>query len=418
MRFTPTALAVFLCSAQQAMLRSTVASFAVGRAGAKKSRHGVGRVSNSARNMMGARGSSSLLEGGAGVCYRKERQPSWLHNQHWMLTRGGAAESLSTSSTALNSAVAAESETAAPTEVFRKDYKPLPHVISKINMDFAIEDGKTTVTSELFIEPNKKAEGQVDLNDDLVLDGDETCVKLLSVSIDGKDLEEGKDYELAPQKLILKSPKPGTVLKTVVEIIPEENTQLSGLYKSGPMYCTQCEALGFRRITYYPDRPDNMAVFEKIRIEADEDSYPVLLSNGNMIEEGKLDNGRHFAVWSDPFPKPSYLFAAVAGDLGYIQDKYTTMSGRDVKLGVYSERENVDKLHYAMDSLKRSMKWDEDKFGLEYDLDLYNIVAVESFNMGAMENKVRSHFYFFFLLLVSTRHTEPIFSLALAFSFS
>ena len=138
----------------------------------------------------------------------------------------------------MNSAVATESETEAPTEIFRKDYKPLPHVVSKINMDFVIRDGKTTVTSELFIEPNTKAEG-VNLEDDLVLDGDETCVKLLSLSIDGKDLVEGVDYELAPQKLILKSPKPGSVLKTVVEIVPEDNTQLSGLYKSGPMYCTQ-----------------------------------------------------------------------------------------------------------------------------------------------------------------------------------
>ena len=130
-----------------------------------------------------------------------------------------------------------------------------------------------------------------------------------------------------------------------------------------------------------------MAIFDNVRLEADEKDYPILLSNGNMIDSGKLDNGRHFAVWNDPFPKPSYLFAAVVGDLGYIEDSYKTTSGRDVKLGVYSEKANVDKLQYAMDSLKRSMKWDEDKFGLEYDLDLYNIVAVDSFNMGAMENK-------------------------------
>ena len=154
-----------------------------------------------------------------------------------MLSRGGAAESLST--TALNSAVAAEAETEAPTEIFRTDYKPLPHVVSKINMDFVIHDGKTTVTSELFIEPNKKAEGVINMDDDLVLDGDDTSVKLLSVSVDGKELEQGVDYVLKPHKMIVKSPKPGTVLKTVVEIVPEENTQLSGLYKSGPMYCSQ-----------------------------------------------------------------------------------------------------------------------------------------------------------------------------------
>jgi len=130
-----------------------------------------------------------------------------------------------------------------------------------------------------------------------------------------------------------------------------------------------------------------MAIFDNVRLEADENAYPVLLSNGNMIDSGKLDNGRHFAVWNDPFPKPSYLFAAVVGDLGRIEDSFTTKSGRKVTLGVYSEKSNVDKLQYAMESLKRSMKWDEDKFGLEYDLNLYNIVAVDSFNMGAMENK-------------------------------
>jgi aminopeptidase N len=157
-------------------------------------------------------------------------------------------------------------------------------------------------------------------------------------------------------------------------------------------YDDQCEAMGFRRITYYPDRPDNMAVFENIRLEADEKDYPVLLSNGNLMDSGKLNGGRHYAVWKDPFPKPSYLFAAVVGNLGYIEDTYATMSGREVKLGVYSEKENVDKLQYAMDSLKRSMKWDEDKFGLEYDLDLYNIVAVESFNMGVSGADVWSAF--------------------------
>lgn len=147
--------------------------------------------------------------------------------------------------------------------------------------------------------------------------------------------------------------------------------------------------MGFRRITYYPDRPDNMAVFENIKIEADKDSYPVLLSNGNFVEKGDVEGseGRHYAVWSDPFPKPSYLFCVVAGDLGSIKDSYTTSSGKDVHLEIFSEKENVNKLDYAMESLKRSMKWDEDKFGLEYDLGIYNIVAVNDFNMGAMENK-------------------------------
>mmetsp|Transcript_4749 Transcript_4749/g.10709 ORF Transcript_4749/g.10709 Transcript_4749/m.10709 type:complete len:760 (+) Transcript_4749:1-2280(+) len=154
------------------------------------------------------------------------------------------------------------------------------------------------------------------------------------------------------------------------------------------MYCTQCEAMGFRRITYFPDRPDNMAIFGRVRIEADREDCPVLLSNGNLVEEGVMEDGRrHYAVWSDPFPKPSYLFCAVAGNLASIKDGFQTASGRDVHLEVYSEKENVGKLHHAMESLKKSMKWDEEKFGLEYDLDLYNIVAVNDFNMGAMENK-------------------------------
>lgn len=235
MKFNPTALAIFLCSAQQAMLRSTVASFNVAKVIARKNHHGITPLASAARMVTaGLRcGPSSWVSGGFGINQIDQCPSSVLgnrRNQAWMSTRGG--------STALNSAVATESETAAPTEIFRTDYKPLPHVVSKINMDFVIRDGKTTVTSELFIEPNTKAEG-VNLEDDLVLDGDDSCVKLLSLSIDGKDLEEGTDYELASQKLIIKSPKPGAVLKTVVEIVPEENTQLSGLYKSGPMYCSQ-----------------------------------------------------------------------------------------------------------------------------------------------------------------------------------
>jgi predicted phage tail protein len=297
-------------------------------------------------------------------------------------SRGGSINT--STSTALNSAVASE-ESTAPTEIFRNDYEPLAHVVSKINMDFQIGEGATTVTSELFLKPNSNYNGK---SQDLVLDGDETNIKLMSLTLNGKALKEGADYELTPGKLVVKNPPPESVLTTVVEIVPEDNTQLSGLYKSGPMYCTQCEAQGFRRITYYPDRPDNMAVFESVRLEADKDSYPILLANGNLLEEGDADNGRHYAVWSDPFPKPSYLFCCVAGSLGNIKDSFTTLSGREVTLQLFSEAHNVHKLDYAMESLKRSMKWDEDKYGLEYDLDLYNIVAVDSFNMGAMENKV------------------------------
>jgi len=254
-------------------------------------------------------------------------------------------------------------------------------------MNFQIHDGKTTVTSLLTIEPN--ADSKLD-KEDLVLDGDETCVSLLSLSVDGEDLVADEDYTVSPGKLTIHASaltRPKCVLKTVIETVPEDNTQLSGLYKSGPMYCTQCEAVGFRRITYYPDRPDNMATFDRVRIEADKEKYPILLGNGNLVENGEGEDGRHYSVWSDPFPKPSYLFCIVAGDLGSIKSSYTTTSGKSVHLEIFSEKENVSKLDYAMTSLINSMKWDEEKFGLEYDLGIYNIVAVNDFNMGAMENK-------------------------------
>jgi hypothetical protein len=175
-------------------------------------------------------------------------------------------------------------------------------------------------------------------------------------------------------------------LTTDSSIKPQDNTQLSGLYKSSGMYCTQCEAEGFRRITPMMDRPDVMAKY-KVRIEAPKKECPVLLGNGNLVESGELENGRHFAVWEDPFPKPSYLFAVVAGDLGSIKDSFTTKSGRKVHLEIFSEHANVGQLDWAMQSLKDSMRWDEERFGLEYDLDVYNVVAVNDFNMGAMENK-------------------------------
>jgi len=295
--------------------------------------------------------------------------------------------SIRAGSTALNSAVADMKVEEAPTEIFRKDYKPLTNIISEVNLNFEIRDGVTIVTAEMKVEPNPKAGG---ITGDLEMDGDESAVKLMSLEMNGRKLIEVEDYELKPGKLIVKPNALGEgrgLLKTVVEIIPEENTQLSGLYKSGKMYCTQCEAEGFRRITYYPDRPDNMAIFQKVRIEADKESCPVLLGNGNLIETGSSDDNRHYSVWSDPFPKPSYLFCIVAGNLGSIKDQFTTSTGKDVHLEIFSEQENVNKLHYAMESLKRAMKWDEDKFGLSYDLGIYNIVAVNDFNMGAMENK-------------------------------
>jgi aminopeptidase N len=265
-------------------------------------------------------------------------------------------------------------------EIFRNDYQPLPFTVSTVNLIFDIYDGKTIVTATLTLSENPKAGSDV-AKDELVLDGDEEeCMKLLSIHMDDIELQEGVHYDLQPGKLILKNPKSGSVVTTRIEIVPEDNTQLKGLYKSSGTYCTQCEAMGFRRITYYPDRPDNMAVFEKVRIEASKENYPVLLSNGNLIEEGDAsDSSRHYAVWSDPFPKPSYLFATVAGNLGKIEDTFTTSSGRNVKLVLYSEHKNVDKLDYAMGALKRSMKWDEDRFGVSSTfcrVDLFEFITV------------------------------------------
>jgi len=318
-----------------------------------------------------------------------------------MSTRGGASLQSSTSTststsrpsssaTALNSAVAETTEKSAPTEVFRSDYRPLTNIVSNLTMDFDIRDNLTLVTTEMTVVPNPNLKDGSGAVGDLELDGDETSVKLMSIRVDGRDLVDGVDYDLTPGKLLVRACalKEGKgLLRTVVEIVPEENTQLSGLYKSGTMYCSQCEAIGFRRITYYPDRPDNMAIFDRVRIEANKKSYPILLGNGNLLESGPSPDGRHYSIWQDPFPKPSYLFCIVAGDLSSIKSSFTTKSGLPVELQILSEPENVDKLDYAMESLKRSMTWDEERFGLEYDLGIYNIVAVNDFNMGAMENK-------------------------------
>ena len=290
-----------------------------------------------------------------------------------------------------------------PVEILLTDYKPLSYKVSKVSLDFNLNDRCTVVESVLTVEKNDAAaaDAEATANGDeivgLELDGDERVVSLVKLSVDGCEaLVPDVDYILLPGKLIIKedtlhrgaaNSNGAMVVRTTVQIVPEDNTQLSGLYKDDTgIYCTQCEAQGFRRITYYTDRPDNMATFERVRVEASGKEFPVLLSNGNLLEEGTAGD-RKYAIWSDPFPKPSYLFALVAGDLGHIEDHFTTMSGRKVLLRFFSEHKNVGKLNYAMESLKRAMKWDEDKFGREYDLDLFNVVAVESFNMGAMENK-------------------------------
>ena len=288
--------------------------------------------------------------------------------------RGGHARAL------LMSVAAAPAPEVA--EKFRLDYTPPPYVIDKISLDFNINEDETLVTATLQVLPGTAAGENVPMD----LDGED--VALRSIEIDGTPLAEGTDYALTADGLSLLRP-PHTAaftLKTVVAIEPQKNTQLSGLYKSSGMFVTQCEAEGFRRITYFQDRPDVMAIYD-VRIEADKASYPLLLSNGNEVAKGDAGNGRHWASFEDPFRKPSYLFAAVAADLGGIESTFVTSSGRSVRLALWSEYENVDQLDWAMQSLKDSMKWDEDTYGREYDLDVYHIVAVNDFNMGAMENK-------------------------------
>ncbi|CAN0169424.1 unnamed protein product, partial [Chrysoparadoxa australica] len=223
---------------------------------------------------------------------------------------------------------------------------------------------------------------EVSGNGDLLLNGEELTFK--SVTLNGERLKQG-EYEIHPEGLLIKSTPESFELVIENEINPEANKALDGLYKSGEIFCTQNEPEGFRRISYYLDRPDVMAKFTT-KVIADKATYPVLLSNGNPIDQGDLEGGKHFVTWEDPFLKPAYLYALVAGDLGLVQDTYKTMSGRTIDLRIYCDKGNESRCDHAMESLKKSMKWDEDTFGLEYDLDIYMIVAVDSFNMGAMEN--------------------------------
>ncbi len=264
-----------------------------------------------------------------------------------------------------------------PRAINLKDYHAPDYRIAEVNLDFVLEPRATrvTATSKVTLQGSEGAP--------LVLDGEQ--MKLVSVAIDGRRLDESA-YAVSEDKLIIHRPPAKFTLEIVTTISPEENTSLSGLYTSKGMFCTQCEAEGFRRITYFLDRPDNLAVYTT-RIEGDKAAYPVLLSNGNPVGSGDLAGGRHFAVWNDPFPKPSYLFALVAGDLGVLKDTFIRGSGKPVDLRIYCEHGNEPRVTYAMDSLKRAMRWDEEKYGCEYDLDIFMIVAVSAFNFGAMENK-------------------------------
>ena len=267
-----------------------------------------------------------------------------------------------------------------PRPVRLQDYRPPDWLIDTVDLDVSLHPTTTTVKARLRIKPN--ADGTPA---PLVLDGEE--LKLRSLTLDGKPLAP-ENFVATPDRLTI-AQVPNRPFELTIETVidPTGNTQLMGLYRAGATYCTQCEAEGFRRITYFLDRPDVMAVYTT-RIEADKKEAPVLLSNGNLIAHGDVPGtSRHFAVWHDPFPKPSYLFALVGGNLACVEDSFTTMSGRKVKLAIYVEPGKEDRCGYAMDSLKRAMRWDETAFGREYDLDIFMIVAVSAFNMGAMENK-------------------------------
>ena len=270
---------------------------------------------------------------------------------------------------------------APPQPIFRKDYTEPDFWIDKVELHFELGEGQTLVHSKLHMRANPNVN---DGTKPLALMGE--LLETKRIAIDGRELSAA-DYQTAEEELTVPGVPAGSfVFECTVAVEPEKNLSLSGLYKSSGNFCTQCEAEGFRRITWYLDRPDVMAKFT-VTIDGDADKYPVMLSNGNRISSSVLDDGRTRVVWEDPFKKPSYLFALVAGNLSCHAGSYTTTSGRNVKLEIWVEPQNIDKCEHALVSLQKSMKWDEDTFGLEYDLDIYMIVAVGDFNMGAMENK-------------------------------
>ncbi|MGE0232066.1 MAG: aminopeptidase N [Flavobacteriaceae bacterium] len=268
-----------------------------------------------------------------------------------------------------------------PSSTRLADYRPPAWLVERIELDFRLAPQETAVTATMAVRANPSVARPGPLR----LDGD--GLTLDSVEIDGLPLTSG-DYGTDAHGLTIPMPPQSRFKLTVRNRVnPAINTRLMGLYRTGGIYCTQCEAEGFRRITYFPDRPDVLAVYT-VRMEADAKEAPVLLANGNRVDAGRIDGtGRHYAVWHDPFPKPSYLFAMVAGDLGAVRDSFVTMSGREVALVIYCEPGKEELCAYAMESLKRAMRWDETRFGREYDLDIFMIVAVSDFNMGAMENK-------------------------------
>ncbi len=266
------------------------------------------------------------------------------------------------------------------TTIYRKDYAPPDYLVETIDLRFELGEETTQVHSRLTVKANHDTaqEGRP-----LRLDGHRATLR--SLTLDGTTLSEAQ-YAVDDEGLTIAKVPAIFTLEVTTEIRPQDNTFLEGLYRSSGMFCTQCEPEGFRSITYFPDRPDVLAIFT-VTIVADRTRYPVLLANGNLMESGELPDGRSYAVWHDPFPKPCYLFALVAGDLVCIEGSFTTCSGRLVTLRIYVQEKNRDKCDHALRSLQKAMRWDEEKFGREYDLDLFMIVAVDDFNMGAMENK-------------------------------
>ncbi|WP_409282321.1 aminopeptidase N [Pseudomonas putida] len=267
-----------------------------------------------------------------------------------------------------------------PQVIYLKDYQAPEYLIDETHLTFELFEDHTLVHAQLVMRRNPARGAGLP---PLELDGQQ--LELLRASLDDQELQPG-EYQLDADSLTVQPKAERFTLDTSVKIHPESNTALEGLYKSGKMFCTQCEAEGFRKITYYLDRPDVMSTFTTTVI-AEQHRYPVLLSNGNPIGSGPAEDGRHWATWEDPFMKPAYLFALVAGDLWCVEDSFTRQSGREVTLRIYVEPENIDKCDHAMVSLKKSMRWDEEVYGREYDLDIFMIVAVNDFNMGAMENK-------------------------------
>ena len=264
-----------------------------------------------------------------------------------------------------------------PPSIRREDYTPFGWLVPEIELDFALGLEKTVVTTRLKVERNPAAEPTSTIR----LDGD--AIEPASVSIDG---ELANSWVMDNGNLIITLPGDAHEISVTTEIDPSANTQLQGLYASNGLLCTQCEAEGFRRITFFPDRPDVLSTY-RVRLTGNKEQFPVLLSNGNQVDAGDNGDGTHWAEWHDPWPKPSYLFALVAGDLVANRDSFTTMNGREVELAIWVRGDDLARTEHAMDSLKRSMKWDEESFGREYDLDVFNIVAVSDFNAGAMENK-------------------------------